>query len=135
MTYPFDEPRDGGNGRGAGRGGDTLPVLFWVVLVFFSLMLGFSIYRNWFDRGTPALEPRPVAPRGDLASDEQTTIDLFKASSPSVVFVSTLAQPQLYSRSLYDIPQGTGSGYVWDNAGDIVTNYHVIASIVRGGVA
>jgi len=32
-----------------------------------------------------------------------------------------------WSMNLFEVPQGSGSGFVWDRQGDIVTNYHVIA--------
>jgi S1-C subfamily serine protease len=38
--------------------------------------------------------------------------------------------------SILEIPQGTGSGFIWDDAGHIVTNFHVIqSSLGRGGSA
>lgn len=72
-------------------------------------------------------EPRPVTPRGDLAADEQTAIDIFRRTSPSVVFITTAGwRFDLWSRNVQQVPQGTGSGFVWDNRGHVVTNYHVI---------
>src|SRR5438876_9907685 len=66
----------------------------------------------------PNAAPRDVAPRGDLGADEQTTIQLFKTVSPSVVHVT--------SQNTEDSTQGTGTGFVWDDQGRIVTNFHVI---------
>lgn len=66
-------------------------------------------------------------PRAELAQDEQTSIALFKATSPSVVYVQTsLIERDAFSLDLYQIPQGSGSGFLWDAAGHIVTNFHVI---------
>jgi len=85
------------------------------------------VYRFWFDRGTASLEPRLVTARGELAQDEKSTIELFKASGPSVVFITTLQRARDFrNRSGHDIPAGTGSGFLWDDAGHVVTNYHVI---------
>ena len=71
--------------------------------------------------------PRAVAPRGALAADEQANIDLFKRTSPSVVPNTTLAaQRELFSTSVQQVPRGTGTGFVWDHNGHIVTNFHVI---------
>ncbi len=68
-----------------------------------------------------------VTPRGNLADDEQTTIALFKAASPSVVHITTHSvERDFFSLNLYKIPRGSGTGFVWDQAGHIVTNYHVI---------
>ena len=68
-----------------------------------------------------------VQPRGELAEDEKSTIELFSKVSPTVVHITTntLARSR-FSRNLQEVPSGTGSGFVWDNLGHIVTNYHVI---------
>lgn len=70
---------------------------------------------------------RPIAPRGDLSAAEQSSIDLFQRVSPSVVHV--FAQPS--SRDLRSgDSQGqqvqSGTGFVWDAAGHVVTNHHVV---------
>ena len=71
--------------------------------------------------------PRAVAPRGALGADELANIDLFKRSSPSVVHITTLAvERDFFNRTVQQVPQGTGTGFVWDGGGHIVTNYHVI---------
>ncbi len=91
------------------------------------VLVGFAVYRFWFDRGYASLEPRLVAARGELAQDETATIDLFKASTPSVVYITTLRRTRDFrSRSVFDMPAGTGSGFLWDDAGHVVTNFHVI---------
>jgi S1-C subfamily serine protease len=73
-------------------------------------------------------EPRLVEARGDLAADEQATIALFEAARPSVVFISTAERVlDPWTRNAHDVPRGTGSGFVWDEAGHVVTNSHVIA--------
>ncbi len=71
--------------------------------------------------------PRAVTPRGPLAADEQAHIDLFKRASPSVVHITSLGvQRDLFSMNVQQVPRGTGTGFVWDNAGHVVTNFHVI---------
>jgi 2-alkenal reductase len=73
-----------------------------------------------------ATTERAVTPRGNLMQCEETAIRIFKDISPSVAFVSTLEQlPELSSESAVE-RIGTGSGFVWDAAGHIVTNYHVV---------
>jgi S1-C subfamily serine protease len=77
--------------------------------------------------GPEASAPRTVTPRGDLAEDEKATIALFQNASPSVVFITSLAvQQELFSLNVQEIPQGAGSGFVWDRQGHVVTNFHVI---------
>jgi len=76
--------------------------------------------------------PRAVTARGDLAADEQNTIDIFKENSSSVVYVTSIAlRRNFFSLNAVEIPQGTGSGFVWDTEGRIVTNYHVISDASR----
>ncbi len=71
--------------------------------------------------------PRAVAPRGPLAADELANVELFRRTSPSVVHITTLeTQRDFFSRATQEVPRGTGTGFVWDGDGHIVTNYHVI---------
>lgn len=80
----------------------------------------------------PDAEPRVVAARGNLAQDEINTIDLFEATSESVVYITSIElRRSLFSLNIYEIPQGTGSGFIWDDDGRIVTNYHVIEDANR----
>ncbi len=76
-------------------------------------------------KGEPAA-PRPVTARGDLASDEKSTIELFERCSPSVVFITSLARRPVNFFEMTEVPQGAGSGFVWDRKGHVVTNFHVI---------
>lgn len=70
---------------------------------------------------------RTVTARGDLAADERATIELFEKSRDSVVFISTSRLVQdIWTRNIFAIPRGTGSGFIWDDAGHVVTNFHVI---------
>ncbi|HEU4386057.1 MAG TPA: trypsin-like peptidase domain-containing protein [Anaeromyxobacteraceae bacterium] len=80
------------------------------------------------DAGPVAAAPvaQPVVARGDLAEDEKATIELFKRSSPSVVYITTLARQVVGFFDVEEVPQGTGSGFLWDRAGHVVTNFHVI---------
>jgi len=71
--------------------------------------------------------PRAVTPRGPLAADEQANIEVFRKTSPSVVHITSLGvQRDLFSLNVQQVPRGTGTGFVWDTAGHIVTNFHVI---------
>jgi S1-C subfamily serine protease len=71
--------------------------------------------------------PRAITPRGPLAPDELAHIELFRKTSPSVVHITSLAaQRDLFSMNVQQVPRGTGTGFVWDTQGHIVTNFHVI---------
>lgn len=70
---------------------------------------------------------RTVTPRGDLAADERATIELFEKSRDSVVYISTVKLVRdVWTRNVFSVPRGTGSGFIWDEAGHVVTNFHVI---------
>jgi S1-C subfamily serine protease len=97
------------------------------------VVIGFLVwwFRPW-ERFLPEVAkpdaiPRAVAARGTLAEDEQNNIAVFKTVSPSVVHITTLAaQRSLFSADVTQVPRGTGTGFMWDDAGHIVTNFHVI---------
>jgi len=62
-----------------------------------------------------------------LKQYENGIVSLFKKTSPSVVFITTsIYQKDYWSRNIFEIPRGSGSGFIWDDKGHIITNYHVI---------
>ena len=62
-----------------------------------------------------------------LLNYELELIELFNRTRPSVVFVSTLSTVfNPFMMNVMEIPSQTGSGFVWDSSGHIVTNYHVL---------
>jgi len=72
--------------------------------------------------------PSPAAPApADLQSDEKRVVELFDRLSPSVVFITTMGATQDYFGRGHLAAQGAGSGFVWDQDGHVVTNFHVIA--------
>jgi len=85
---------------------------------------------------SPMVAPLEIAsPSGSIAQaafstfskDEQSLIDLFETSLPSVVYINTFVSAKdVFSMNEFEVPQGTGSGLVWDMKGHIATNYHVI---------
>ncbi len=78
---------------------------------------------------------RPIDPVTIISTAEEATIHLFEVSAPSVVYITTTAQQQNYwSRNVYEIPAGTGSGFIWDDKGHIVTNFHVIQNAYKAKV-
>ena len=98
----------------------------WVLIALLVAVFVIPSVRWWFQFGLDS-GPRTVTPRGALADFEQTTVDLFETTSPSVVYVtinSRVVDP--FSRRTMEVSAGSGSGFVWDEAGHIVTNFHVI---------
>ncbi len=71
---------------------------------------------------------RPITtPQGSLGEDERSTIKVFKMVSPSVVFITNKRLRRgFFSLNVTEVPQGAGSGFLWDEKGHIVTNFHVI---------
>lgn len=70
---------------------------------------------------------RTVTARGDLAADEKATIELFEKSRASVVYITTAQLVRdVWTRNVFSVPRGTGSDFIWDDAGHVVTNFHVI---------
>lgn len=104
----------------------------WLVLAL--LICGaVLIYRTVIPRATPLLDPdarsKPVTPRGELAADERTTIDIFRKTSPAVVSIRTskvLNPLDALRLKTWEQPQGTGTGIIWNDDGYVVTNFHVI---------
>ena len=96
--------------------------------LFLMLMIGLIVYESLpIVETLIASRPKPVTPRGDLMEIEKTNIAIFEHAKPSVVYISTLQQVVDYwSMSVWNVPKGTGSGFIWDEFGHIVTNYHVI---------
>ena len=112
------------------RGPTTASVPAWLVslllLAVAGIMLQNAGYLPGFG-GRVAKEARPVTPRGDLAEDEKSTIEIFREASPSVVHITTLTHRRdRLSFNVTEIPEGTGTGFIYDDAGHIVTNFHVI---------
>lgn len=100
-----------------------LVIFLAIALVIQSITLNL---RYWNSRRNIPADARPITPRGDLAEDEKTTIELFRKASKSVVYITTIALGRDFSMNLLEIPKGTGTGFVWDDQGHIVTNFHVI---------
>jgi len=123
------------------------------LMVALIILLGFSIYKIYelnnrivvLEKGNETLtlpsEAKEVFPKNSADSketntliegletkqDEHLTIDLFERAAPSVTFITTTAlQRDFWTRNVTEIPGGTGSGFIWDREGHIVTNYHVI---------
>jgi S1-C subfamily serine protease len=101
------------------------------LLVLLLAMAGSLGWWFWHNSGSspldPKAEPRAVTARGDLAGDEKSTIELFRQASPSVVYITTLSMRRdAFSLNVQEIPEGTGSGFIWDEDGHVVTNHHVI---------
>jgi S1-C subfamily serine protease len=103
--------------------------LVWLTLAAAILILlwrGLPDFGEWL-RPTPEAAPRAVTARGELAGDEQATIQLFEQSRGSVVYITTKSQVRdFWTRNVFTVPRGTGSGFIWDGQGHVITNWHVL---------
>ncbi|MCC2642521.1 MAG: Peptidase HtrA family [Nitrospira sp.] len=97
-----------------------------------SLAVALSIGLMWpallsaFD-GTNAIRKAQSDGATELRPEEQATIAVFERATQSVVFIAnTSMQRDPWSFNLFEVPQGSGTGFVWSRQGHIVTNYHVI---------
>lgn len=123
-NYFSDSPDDHRRPPSAATGSFVWPILF---LLGLAAVLAYWFWPHWRSGVDPNATPRAVTARGDLAEDEKATIALFKEASPSVVHINTsVRQRDIFSLDVQEIPQGTGSGFIWDAEGHVVTNYHVI---------
>lgn len=109
-----------------------------VLLLIVAGALVFTVYHQ--RKSTQQIvnyEPKPIAQRPDdkLGADEQATIDVFEKFSRSVVHVTSIRSGRsLMTLDVTEIPQGLGSGFVWDQQGHIITNFHVVSGGDRASV-
>ena len=100
-----------------------------VLLLLVTAALVVSLWRGRQSKSVadPVVMPRAVTARGDLAADEQATIELFDRVRASVVHVTSVDyRENALSLDMATMSRYTGSGFVWDDKGHIVTNFHVI---------
>ena len=99
------------------------------VAVFAALLCTAALAFTCADLGAREAAPRSVTPRESLLPDEQAVVTLFERSAPSVAYITT----ETVQRGLFgaQVGQGAGSGFVWDTAGHVVTNQHVIEGARR----
>jgi S1-C subfamily serine protease len=76
----------------------------------------------------PAASPVPRPNEAKLRTeDERNTTSIFREAAPSTVFVTQLrVLIDQFQRTATEVPAGSGSGFAWDDAGTIVTNFHVV---------
>lgn len=108
-----------------------LPLVVLVIAILLVMRLWTGGSRMPVHKLDPSAQPRPITPAGELASDERATIELFRQSSSAVVFISTAAVGRDIDFNILELPKGTGSGFIWDEDGHIVTNYHVVQQANR----
>lgn len=108
---------------------------FWLPLFLFLVLLGMLWWRFGpsFWKESPLHNPeaalRAAAPRGPLEPEEASNIRVYKEVVPGVALITPLAmRTNIYTGAVQETPRGTGSGFVWDTDGHVVTNFHVVQS-------
>jgi S1-C subfamily serine protease len=102
--------------------------LTWILLALVAVVFVWPTLQTWLGIGFRETgTPRPITPRGALAEFEKTTTDLFQKVSPSVVYLTTRSRVSSpFMARAVEVDAGSGSGFMWDEAGHIVTNFHVL---------
>ncbi len=120
--------------------GSRLP-LFALLVVFCSgAIVGQLLPGRGPEPRAPGREPepqtaaRPPAPAfaGDLTEGERRDIEIFRHAASAVVNITNVGlRRDFFSFNVFQIPQGAGTGFFWDERGHIVTNFHVIEGASR----
>ena len=128
----------------SGRGGQKALLVTLAVLIFANVGVFVVLSQKLYDRIrqprdaqvlVPPIEVKlPARPDPsnaplpkDLTAAEERNVAIFRKAAPAVVYITTMAvRRDPFRRNVMTIPAGTGSGFVWDDQGHIVTNYHVI---------
>ncbi|NBO91198.1 MAG: PDZ domain-containing protein [Planctomycetia bacterium] len=102
-----------------------------LLLVVLILVFGWIAYNQFRSMTTPlrdeTAQPRAVTPRAGLTDLEKTNIQIYRNARPAVVHITSLdIRSGGFRMNVQEVPKGTGSGFIWDEAGNIVTNFHVI---------
>ncbi len=107
------------------------------VLSILSIIAGVAVSSPACAQEARHTEPssRPITARGELTAAETSVTALFEEATPSVVYITSVALRRDFFRfNVMEIPSGTGTGFVWDDRGNIVTNFHVIKDASRAEV-
>jgi len=105
---------------------------FYLFIILILIILGgFFFWSRFIDeRRQIESHTRDIIPRGSLSDFEKTTISIFNAAAPSVVYIFTENAVTGFFGTR-QIRQGAGSGFLWDKKGHVVTNFHVIEGARR----
>jgi len=101
------------------------------VITTFIILAGIAFLFNPFNTTNPiqTADAKTLSDKlnSSLTSEEKGTIALFKNNNPAVVYISTVKRIlNPYTLDVREIPSGTGTGFIWDKQGHIITNHHVI---------
>lgn len=117
------------------QGSSLLRFVYTFVVAAFALFAISVIYKHFWGGGEnieSSVGLRIEEPSSDLLAYERNTIEVFQKTSPSVVFVHNLqSRRNFFSFNVTEYQAGSGSGFLWDRSGHIVTNFHVVQGASR----
>jgi S1-C subfamily serine protease len=122
--YSWSPPPQPHRPREPQRTSFLLPLITLLILVGL-VVGGFFWFRHYWERRQEWAHPRPVTPRGELMPFEKSVIDIYQTAQPSVVYINTVGH-EAAGFGQEEVIEGTGTGFIWDKDGHVVTNYHVI---------
>jgi len=97
-----------------------------VTLATAAIAAGIYVFATSEENPTAIITDADIA-SAFLTNDEINNISVYESASPSVVFVTnTQLRRQRFSLNVMEIPRGSGTGFIWDDTGLIVTNFHVV---------
>ncbi len=105
----------------------------WLVVILV-VLVAVLMFRTVSDTlsNRPNYTPRTVTVRGELGADEKSTISVFEMASPSVVYIKTKGFQPVFSGTA-EQELASGSGFIWDEQGHVITNLHVVREAVFSG--
>ncbi|MCA9035644.1 MAG: trypsin-like peptidase domain-containing protein [Planctomycetaceae bacterium] len=124
MSQPFSSEHNHPQNPGAAANGWLV-----VVLVILIAVLAFRTVSSTVNN-RPDYTPRVVVSRGELGADEKATIEVFQNATPSVVFVRSKGFRPVRFGVIAEQELASGTGFVWDEEGHIITNLHVVRDAV-----
>ena len=117
-----------------GKSGNSVVLMLLLGVLAVALCAGVGLlalmYLKPTGGGQAATEPREVTPKGEYDPEEREAVTLFKTSKESVVNVDTVVLRRGFGRKDELLQAGTGLGFLWDDAGHVVTNFHVIQEAI-----
>ena len=117
-----------------GKSGNSVVLMLLLGVLAVALCAGVGLlalmYLKPTGGGQAATEAREVTPKGEYDPEEREAVTLFRNSKDSVVNVDTVVLRRGFNRKDELLQAGTGSGFLWDDAGHVVTNFHVIQEAI-----